>query len=291
MNESATDGATKHGGWAVRGPLRDPADSPSPSVTFRGRLRDRQRVLGTFVQTTDPAVVEIIGRAGFDFVFIDLEHGGLTPSAIAGHVRGADGVGLPLLVRLGLDDLSAIGPALDLGCQGVLVAQVGSAGDAQRVVSAARFPPEGDRGACPGIRASSHGWTAFPDYMERARAETVVGVAVEDPHAIAHLDEIIAVPGLDFVFVGVFDLSKSLGRPGELDHPSVADAVTRVAQEADDCGLVMGTWAPDPTIAARWLGAGARLVAIGTDVLLWRGACQDVVSAWQAFDQRQGDRK
>jgi 4-hydroxy-2-oxoheptanedioate aldolase len=166
---------------------------------------------------------------------------------------------------------------------------VGSALDADRIVKAARFPPEGERGACPGIRASAHGWQAFPDYAQLARARTVVGVAVEDPEAIARIGEIIAVPGLDFVFVGVFDLSKALGRPGELDHPSVADAVARVARVAHDRGVAMGTWAPDATIAARWLDAGARLVAIGTDVLLWRGACIDVVTAWRAVDPRSMD--
>jgi 4-hydroxy-2-oxoheptanedioate aldolase len=250
--------------------------------TLRERMRDRQRLLGTFVQTSDPTVVEIVGRAGFDFALVDLEHGGLTQAAIPGHARAADVVDLPLLVRLGLGSLEAVAPALELGCKGILVAQVASATDASRAVAAARFPPDGERGACPGVRASSNGWVAFPDYMQQARAETIVGVAVEDPAAIARLDEIVAVPGLDFVFVGVFDLSTSLGRPGELDHPSVVDAVARVAETADAHGLAMGTWAPDPTVAARWVRSGARILTVGTDVLLWRTACLDVVTAWQS---------
>jgi 4-hydroxy-2-oxoheptanedioate aldolase len=249
--------------------------------TLRERMLDRQRLLGTFIQTSDPTVAEVIGRAGFDFALIDLEHGGLTQAAIAGHVRAADVVGLPLFVRLGLGSLEAVAPALEFGCKGILVAQVASAADASRAVAAARFPPDGERGACPGVRASSNGWVAFPDYMQQARAETVVGVAVEDPGAISRLDEVITVPGLDFVFVGVFDLSTSLGRPGELDHPSVVDAVARVAETADAHGLAMGTWAPDPTIAARWVRSGARILTVGTDVLLWRTACIDVVAAWR----------
>jgi len=248
----------------------------------RARLRADEPLIGTFLQLSDPSVTEVVGRAGFDLAIIDLEHGGLAANAVAQHVRAADTVGLPVIVRTGLDGMHMLGPALDIGAQGVIAAQVASADDARKVVDAARFPPDGDRGACPGVRASRHGWEPYPSYMERARAETIVAVAVEGPDAIERLDAIASVPGIDMVFVGVFDLSKALGIPGQLDDPSVTDAVAFVAATTRAHGIAMGTWAPDVTTGARWLAAGARFLALGTDVLLWRQVCRQTIADWDA---------
>jgi 4-hydroxy-2-oxoheptanedioate aldolase len=247
-------------------------------------LQAGEPLLGTFLQLGDPMATEVAGRAGFDLCIIDLEHGGLGAESIGPLVRAADCVGLPLLVRVGLEGLHAVGPALDLGVRGVLAAQVSNAGEARRVVDTARFPPDGVRGACPGIRASQHGWVPFPEYMEWAREETIVAVALEGPEAIDELDAIMTVPGLDMVFVGVFDLSKSLGITGQLDDPAVEDAVTAIAATAQSHGLAMGTWAPDMAVGSRWLAAGARFLALGTDVLLWGQACRKVVGDWYASE-------
>jgi 4-hydroxy-2-oxoheptanedioate aldolase len=244
-------------------------------------LADRRHLLGTFLQVNDPTLVEVLGQAGFDFALIDLEHGGLTQASIGPLVRAADAVDLPLLVRLGADDLSGVGQILDTGCRGILAARVLSAEDARNVIKAAHYEPLGGRGACPGVRASGYGWSSWPDHVRLASESTIVGVAVESGAGIASLDSILAVPGLDFVFLGVFDLAKSLGHPGEVTHPDVVGALRSLVERAATYGIPVGTWAPDVDVARRWLGLGVTLMTVATDVLMWRSACVKTVSEWR----------
>jgi 4-hydroxy-2-oxoheptanedioate aldolase len=256
-----------------------PAERESLSKLIRGP----SPILGTFMQLGNPTVVEVLGRAGLDFAVIDLEHGETPSQAVPMLVRAADTVGLPLLVRLPRERLFEADQLLDVGCEGLLVARVTTVDQARLAVEASRYPPHGERGSCPGIRSSDHGWLNWPDHVARAESRTVVGVAVEGDAGIAALDDIFGVPGIDFVFVGVFDLSASLGHPGELDHPSVVSAVESVAAKAAHAGVAVATWAPTIAIAGRWLAAGVRVLTVATDVLLWRQACMSLRTDWEAL--------
>src|SRR3990172_3563824 len=115
-------------------------------------LGERHPVMGTFIQIGDPTIVEVLGRAGFDFGILDLEHGPLQTNSIAPMVRSADRTAFPLIVRLPMEKLAFVSQFLDSGCRGILAAKVGSVADAEQVVRAVRYPPLGDRGACLGIR-------------------------------------------------------------------------------------------------------------------------------------------
>jgi 2-keto-3-deoxy-L-rhamnonate aldolase RhmA len=250
-------------------------DRPS----LRARILAGEAVLGTFVELPEPTIVEMLGRAGMDFAVVDLEHAGLTLSSVPNIVRAADVVGLPLIGRIPITRLSDVSRVLDTGVQGVLVARVQDQHEARAAVAACRFPPDGDRGACLGIRASDYGWQAWPDYVRRAREQTIVGVAVEGPEGIAAIDDVLATPGLDFVFVGAFDLSSALGHPGELTHPDVVAGLRSVADAARRAGRALAAWGSDPTVGKLWRSLGVTVLTVSTDALMWRDASLRLVAA------------
>ena len=245
-------------------------------------LGERHPVMGTFIQIGDPTIVEVLGRAGFDFGILDLEHGPLQTNSIAPMVRSADRTAFPLIVRLPMEKLAFVSQFLDSGCRGILAAKVGSVADAEQVVRAVRYPPLGDRGACLGTHANDYGWLDWADHVALADRSTVVGIALEGPRAIADADAILSVPGLDFVFVGIFDLAASLGiRPG-LDLPEIQEAVRTIAQKAARHGVAAGAWAPTTLMAQRWLELGVTFLPISLDVLMWRSLCISTVEDWRA---------
>jgi 4-hydroxy-2-oxoheptanedioate aldolase len=251
------------------------------SRSLRARILGGDAVLGTFVELPEPALVEMLGRAGVDFAVIDLEHAGLTSTSVPDMVRAADVVGLPLIARLPITRLPDVARVLDAGVQGVLVARVRDERDARAAVAACRFPPEGERGACLGVRASDYGWEAWPAYVERARDATVVGVALEGPEGIAAIQGVLGTPGLDFVFVGAFDLSSALGHPGELTHPAVVAGVRTVVDAARRSQRAVAAWGSEPATGLLWRSLGVTVLTVGTDALMWRDACLRFVAAMQ----------
>lgn len=247
---------------------------------FRSALLGREPVLGTFLQMGDPIAVEVLSRTGYDFAILDLEHGGLTLEQVVPMLRAADIMSFPLLARLPVTKLSMVDQLLDSGVAGVLVARVATADDARAAVRAVRYPPAGDRGACPGTRANEFGTLSWPDHVARAEREIVLGVALEGSEGIANADDVLAVPGIDFVFIGVFDLAASLGLPGQTDHPSVVDAVRSIATRAGGRGVAAGTWSPTIDVANEWYAQGATFLPVSTDVRMWRQVCLDTAGAW-----------
>ena len=184
-------------------------------MTLRARLGVGRLLTGPFLGLPSPAVVEIACMSGPDFVCIDMEHGALSPETAENMLRAAALHAVPALVRVGAVDPVAIGLALDMGATGILVPRVNTAEEARRVVAAARFPPEGLRGAGPG-RVSGYG-RSIPQALARARSETVVALQIETLAALEALDEIVAVPGVDLLFVGPGDLAVALEAAGRID--------------------------------------------------------------------------
>jgi 4-hydroxy-2-oxoheptanedioate aldolase len=247
---------------------------------LREKIRSGAKVFGTFLQIGEPTMVEVLGRAGADFAVVDFEHGGSARDSVASLVRAGDVVGLPLIVRLSPDELSRCSQMLDAGIRGVLVPRVTAPEQAEEAVTAARYGPLGDRGACPGIRASDYGWLEWKEHEARADERTIVAVAVEGSTGLSAASEIATVPGIDFLFVGVFDLAHSLGHPGEVEHPEVIAALGEIVSRSAASGVAVGSWAPDLDVARRWVELGITVVTVSTDVILWRNACNDLMAGW-----------
>jgi 4-hydroxy-2-oxoheptanedioate aldolase len=229
--------------------------------TLRTRLRRDAPLVASFVEIPHRAVTQVMGAIGYDVLIPDGEHAALSPRDIEEMIVGGELAGVPSLVRVPATAPSTIGHALDSGAAGVLVPFVNTAEAAENVVQAARFPPEGRRGAGPS--RSTLYTLEREEALANARAETVVAVQIETADAVEHLDAILAVEGVDLLFVGPNDLSMSLGRPPDAELRKIIDDVLGRAGAA---GRLTGILAPTAELAARYRAAGCALLVTGTDV-------------------------
>jgi 4-hydroxy-2-oxoheptanedioate aldolase len=235
------------------------------SEGIKARLRAGGTEYGTFAQLGAAAVVDVLGAAGFDFVVVDTEHGPLGRETMAALVRAAQGAGMAALVRTAVAE---IGQALDAGADGVLVPRIASVDEARAAVAATRYAPQGTRGACVGVRAQRYGALPWATYAAQANESVLVVLALEGPEALTLAPEIIALDGVDVVFVGAFDLSQALGHPGQPMHSAVTEALAALVERAAPAGCAIGTWAPSAADAATRRAAGVRFLTVATDALL-----------------------
>ncbi len=220
-------------------------------------------LLGTFIQLPSPELVELHGLAGFDFVILDLEHGAYGFDALRDLLRAAELRSLTPIVRIGGPSRELVSRLMDLGAAGVMVPQVETAHDLEKVVRAAKYPPLGERGYCSGVRAA--GYLGAPGFTTSANQRTAVIPLIENLAAVENLDSLLAVPGVDAVMIGPGDLSSAMGRPGDWHSPPVShlldDLVARVVKR----GLAVGMHVKEPADAAAWHRKGVRFFTYGMD--------------------------
>jgi 2-keto-3-deoxy-L-rhamnonate aldolase RhmA len=226
-------------------------------------LRRRYRagtVRGTFViELPTPRAVRALALAGFDFVVLDLEHSPVGVGELGPLIAEAQLCGVAALVRPPALDAPLVGKLLDLGANGVLIPHVDSAQEARTAVQAARYAPEGTRGACP-----LTGTTVFDTPSGKLDSAALVLVQIESSQGLEAVDEIAATPGLDGVFVGPYDLSHALGEPGEVDGEGVLEASRRIALATPE-RVMLGAYVDDPAQSQRWTERGFRFQCVGFD--------------------------
>jgi len=243
-------------------------------MTAGNRLRERieagEVALGGEVSTASTALIELYGHLGLDFVWSDFEHrgGSIYDTATLEHqVRAAEAGDTELLVRVPSVDPPAIRKVLDASVRSVLVPRVERAEEVRRAVRAARFSlggEPGDRGLGKG-RANRWG-TDMEGYVERQDETVLVGAMIETTAAVENIEEIVAVDGLGFVFLGPWDISQSAGHPMATDHEAVEAAVDRTRRACRDAGLPYGGYFPDPEEAQDRIESGAQVVLLGDEV-------------------------
>jgi len=193
-------------------------------------LREGGLALGTYVGgIADPQIVEIIGHAGFDAAFIDMEHTAFDLRDVQLMVMAAERVGITPIVRTPGFDPAFILRLLDMGVQGVQIPHISDAAAARAAVQAVRYAPLGDRGMAGSTRAAEYGKVPLPQHMEQSNREILLAVMIEDLPALEQIDAIASTPGVDIVAVGPSDLSRALGVGGTNDHPKLSEAIDRVA--------------------------------------------------------------
>jgi len=217
--------------------------------------------VGLVVTLADPAVSELAGDAGYDFVWIDMEHMPHTLQTVQGHVIAARASGCAAFVRVPWNEPGVLKPVLDLAPAGVIIPMVNSAAAAAAAVSACRYPPLGTRG-CGIRRGNRYGREPFAEYLERSRHDPLVIVQIEHVDAVAALDGILAVPGIDHVCIGPVDLSGSLGILNELDDPRLNAVLDDVCGRVKAAGKFLGT-AGGPL--ERWVRRGVNWIAVASD--------------------------
>lgn len=250
-------------------------------MTFRDRVRDRDELLGVFLNMGSPVASEMAGRAGFDWALIDLEHGAGSEASLVPHLTALGMTGTPTIVRVESAARPRIGRALDLGAAGVMVPQVNGAELARDVASWLRYPPAGVRGIALRARGAGFGATRHDQVAELD--EAVVGIAqVETAAAVQEIDEIAGVDGLDVLFVGPTDLSHSIGAPGRFDDPAFDRAIQRIADAARAHGRALGVFLPTIAELDRYRLLGFSVFAITSDGAALVGAFRSALAAARA---------
>ncbi len=253
---------------------------------FRARLRRGDTLIGPLVSLGSAEVSELFALAGFDWVWLDLEHAPMSLGQVQRHIQAVAGRA-GTVVRVPWNDPVHIKQALDLGCDGVLVPQVRTAAEAARAVAAAKYPPAGVRSV--GIARAQQYGLAVRECVTAANEQVAVLVQLEHIDAVPCAAAIVAVPGVDGVVIGPYDLSASMGRPGDLTHPAVVAAVAALAAACTARGVPWGAFAPDAASATAHLARGATVVALGTDTLhLLAGARAALVAVRAAVESRPG---
>lgn len=224
--------------------------TPNP---IRRRWQAGEAALGTFIFSTDPATTEIAAGAGLDFAIVDLEHAPLDVGCAAEHIRAASGAGIAALARVPHASHGAIGPLLDAGAHGILLAHFGrDTAQARAFGGMLRYAPDGDRPSCTGVRAAGYGLSDYAAMVKHANSD-VIGIGlVEDSEVIPRLGELLAQTRIDAVMPGPGDLSTSMGHHGNPTHPDVKRAVGEVIATARRAGLRVGMYLNSPGEIRDW---------------------------------------
>lgn len=240
---------------------------------LKRRLLAGEALFGAWVETGSATNAEILGRQGFDFLVIDLEHGQGGLSDAVDMLRAAEGAGTPCIVRVPWNDPVFLKRILDAGAQSLMIPGVESADEARAAVRACRYPPDGTRGyGAPLVRASDYG--AAKDYIHWANGELMLVIQIESAAAVGRAAEICAVDGVDVPFLGVNDMAGTIGRLEQLDHPDVRRLVGEAEAAMRASGKPMGTVPSAGASARDLLEAGYGLVPLASDVTLLRDAAR-----------------
>ena len=237
----------------------------------KAKLARGEAAFGCFVRTREPQLSEYVGLLGWDFLVFDAEHGSLQPADIEDLCRAVEPRGTTPIVRVTTNDTPTILRYLDTGAHGLHVPWVNTADEAERAVRAVKYTPRGIRGLA-GSRASEWGLREpIADYVERANRETLVVIQIETQAAVDAIEDYLAIDGVDVLFLGPTDLSQSLGHPGDLRHPDVLAAMSRVADAVVGTDKVLGIYAGTVDMTREWLDKGARYFTTSLEPFLRDG--------------------
>jgi 4-hydroxy-2-oxoheptanedioate aldolase len=238
---------------------------------LKARLSRGDMLFGAWLGTTSAYVADIAGTCGFDWLLIDGEHApnGL-PECVA-QLQAIEASESEAVVRLPSDETWLIKQYLDAGAQNLLIPMVNTAEQARRIVAATRYPPQGVRGIGAALARASR-FSAIPDYIDTANDEIGVILQIESVEAIENLDEIVAVDGIDCLFIGPADLAADMGHTHNLDAPEVAKVIANALRKISASGIPAGilSLTDEKTVAAK--SNGARFIGVGVDVLIYAQA-------------------
>jgi 2-dehydro-3-deoxyglucarate aldolase/4-hydroxy-2-oxoheptanedioate aldolase len=231
--------------------------------SFAQRLRAGELLIGTMVSLPSPEITEILADTGFDWLFIDAEHGAFNPQQAQTMLQAAGKC--PCVIRVPAGEDMWIKKALDIGAAGIIVPQVHTAEQAEQIISQCKYSPEGSRGV--GIsRAHTYGMK-FDNYIQNANKDTAVILQAESRQAIENIDAIVKLKGLDAILIGPYDLSASLGKIGQINDPEVQAAIKTVANTCQSAGIQLGIFGVKADAVKPYIEQGFTLITAGVDAL------------------------
>jgi 2-keto-3-deoxy-L-rhamnonate aldolase RhmA len=235
---------------------------------LRTKMQSGQPLLNLSVSFHSPAVVEILGYTDADIIFLDAEHGAISEANCEDMIRAADSREKPVIIRVPKNEDHIILRYLDIGASGIMVPHLATREDAERAVAAIKYPPAGHRSFAPGRAAGWGTRESNLEYTQRANRETVVIGLFEDIRGVPFLDEILAVPGLDALLIGPFDLAASMGYSGEPWHAPVQTVILEVIAACRQAGKPSGLPASTIDSARQGIGLGAQIITVSVSALL-----------------------
>ena len=236
---------------------------------LKDKLKNRQLTIGSWITINSTSIAEILANAGYDWLVVDLEHSTISIDQAAELIRTIELSGVPSLVRLTSNDANQIKRVMDAGARGIVVPMIKNAAQAKFAVASTRYPPLGNRGV--GLaRAQSYG-ASFKDYFSwqaDMNDGPVVIVQIEHIDAVEDLKNILNVEGVDAFFIGPYDLSCSMGIPGDFDHPKFIQTMNKIIDISNSVGAVSGLHVvePDIKLLSEAVRVGHKFIAYSVDI-------------------------
>jgi len=243
-------------------------------MNLKNKLIKRKLTIGSWITIGHTVVAEIMASAGYDWLTVDMEHSAITLDIAQDLIRVIELCGVVPLVRVGENDPNLIKRVMDAGAHGVIVPMVNSKDDAEKAVASVQYPPKGFRGV--GLaRAQKYG-ADFEGYKKWNGQESIVIVQIEHIKAVENLEAILSVPGVDGFIIGPYDLSGSLGVPGQFDHPEMLKALNRVKEVSKKMNALSGFHVIPPGVEAfqEKVREGYKFIAHSLDILFLGGGCR-----------------
>ena len=240
---------------------------------FRSRLLAGDTLIGTLCALPSSEIVELLNHVGFDWLFLDAEHGAYGPETIPALLQAAGSC--PALIRVPSCDEGWIKKVLDAGADGIIVPQIHTPEQAKKAIEISKYPPLGKRGVGVG-RAHDYGRT-FEDYLSNANAKTTIVLQAESEEAVDNIDEIAQTEGCDAILIGPYDLSTSLGHTGELDHPVVKNAISKIHDSCIKHDKRLGIFGVVAENLIPFMHQDFTLITVGVDTLFVNQAAEQAL--------------
>ena len=247
------------------------------TVELKNKLKNRKLTLGSWITIGNPIVAEVMARSGLEWITIDMEHSVITLDVAQNLIRTIELNGCIPLVRVHENDPYFIKRVMDAGAHGVIIPMVCTKEDAEKAVSAVKYPPQGTRGV--GLaRAQDYGF-GFESYKKWLEKESIVIVQIEHIDAVKNLEEILSVKGVDGFIVGPYDISGSMGTPGDFENKKFKATISKIMSIATKCKKPAGFHVipPDDKEINRYIKIGYKFIAISLDTLILGSLYRDII--------------
>lgn len=222
------------------------------------KLQSGQPVIGTWITIPSVVTADIIAGSGVDFMIIDAEHGPISYETAQNMITACESHQVSAMMRVGKVDEDLILRALDIGVHGLQLPNINNKEQVEEIIKYAKFPPLGDRGFSPFTRAGGYSSLNARHYPAIANKNTLLAINIEGKKAIEDIETILKIDGIDIIFIGLFDLSKAYGIPGQVDHPDLLAHLARLTEKINSAGKIAGTITTSPKSLQYCLSIGMR---------------------------------
>lgn len=261
---------------------------PNRIAKLKEKLNRNEPVIGSMVNFGDSAISELLASIGYDLIWIETEHTALDKKDIQLHMMAIQGAGAAAIVRVPWNDPVMVKPILDMGADGIIFPMIRTAADASLAVSSCVYPPLGIRGYGP-IRASRYGIVGQNEYMNGCDIFKIM--QIEHVEGVENLEDIVGTAGVDAIIVGVNDLSASIGRLGEPDHPEVKQLLATIGEVAGKTGIPFAAALYNPKGIQEWIELGINWIVVGGDIGFLKKSAEDALSGTKELFGKHGTSK